>query len=180
VAAPGGAAKTTLALALASCGFVPLGDDAAFVTERGGRVHVVGLRRPFHVGERTAAAFPALAPQLGAAASNGKRPFNAHAAFPAHRTGATSLPDVLLLPEIVDTPRTTVETASSADALGALIECGALVVVDAMPAVADQLTLLRAIADGARTFRVRLGEDLLHEPALCVARILELIQASRL
>ncbi|BDG05659.1 hypothetical protein [Anaeromyxobacter oryzae] len=167
-----GAGKTTLALALAAAGLTPLGDDAVLLTRRGGPLRVVGFPRPFHVGARTAAAFPALAPHLGAPGREGKRPLDARAALGAHPSGAMRSPDLLLLPEITADDETQVEPAGSAEAFGALLESGALLVADGMPEVAEHLAVLRAVADGARTVRVRLGGDVLSAPAACARRLL--------
>lgn len=172
VAGTPGAGKTTLALALAAAGFVPLADDAVLVSSRGGASSIVALPGPFHLGPRTAAAFPGLLAHLGPSTRAGRRPLPLDALGPRPDRGATRSPGVLLLPEIAPAPTTTAEPVSPAAALGALLECGALPVADGLPAVPEQLTALRAIIDRARVARVRLGEDLLAAPAAVARRVL--------
>jgi hypothetical protein len=179
VAGTSGAGKTTLALALAAAGLAPLADDAVLLTRRRGPPRVVGFPRPFHLGERTAAAFPELADHLGPPAATGKRALDTRAALGVHARGEMALPDVLLLPEIAPAARTTVEPVSTAEAFCALVECGALVVADGMPAVPEQLALLRALADAASAARVRLGEDVLRDPAACALETLAACSAAR-
>lgn len=171
VAGPSGAGKTTLALALAAAGLVPLADDAVLASGCGSAPCVVGLPRPFHLGARTAGAFPAVAPRLGPASPAGKRALPFSAVGPRPATLPSCRPGVILLPEIAPAGPTTAAPASPAEALGALLECSALVVAAGMPAVAEQLAVLRAIVGTARAARVRLGPDLLEAPA-AVARAL--------
>jgi hypothetical protein len=173
VAGTSGAGKTTLALALAAAGLTPLGDDAVLLGARDGAPRVIGFPRPFHVGARTAAAFPALATHLGPPGREGKRPVDVRAAVGAHPSGLMQAPSLLLLPEITKGEETTVERVACSDAFGALLESSALVVADAMPAVAEHLAVLAAVADGARSLRVRLGADLLRTPAACASALLQ-------
>jgi hypothetical protein len=172
IAGASGAGKTTLALALAAAGLAPLADDAVLAFRRGSAPAVAGIPRPFHLAGRTAGAFRALAPLLGPASPTGKRPLPLQAFGPPAAAAPACVPALLLLPEIAPAGPTTAEPASPADALGALLECGALLAADGMPAVPEQLAVLRAIADTARAARVRLGEDLLREPAAVARAVL--------
>lgn len=168
----GGAGKTTLALALLELGCEWLGDDAVFLAAGARRPEVLAFPRPFHVAERSARAFPRTAPHLGAATPNGKRWVDPASAYPRRQRHSMAAPDVLLFPEVSGAPVTSVEPWSCAEAAGALIEASALVVVDTMPAVPAQLEALRDVADGARSFRVRLGLDLLDDPPRVAAALL--------
>lgn len=172
VAGTSGAGKTTLTLALAAAGFAPLADDAVLVSQRGRAATIVGLPRPFHLGPRTAAAFPGLAAHLGPPSPAGKRPLPLAALGPRPEPGAMRFPDALLLPEVAPAQVTTTEPVCPAEALGALLECGALLVADGMPGVPEQLTVLRAIIDAAQVARVRLGEDLLAAPVAVARKVL--------
>ncbi len=58
VAGGAGAGKSSRTLALLEAGCSYLGDDAVFLSVRGGSPAVLALPRPFHVAPRTAAAFP--------------------------------------------------------------------------------------------------------------------------
>lgn len=173
VAGTAGAGKTTLALALAAAGFVPLADDAVFVCGRGHAPSIVGIPLPFHLGPRTAAAFPAFASHLGAPSPTGKRPLPMDVLGARPEGGAMRCPDVVLLPEVASAAITMTEPTSPAAALGALLECGALKVADEMPGVAEQLTVLRAVIDRATVARVQLGADLLESPASVVRGLLD-------
>ncbi len=170
VAGASGAGKTTLALALAAAGLVPLADDAVLASGREAR-RVFGIPRPFHLGARTVAAFPALAVRLGPPSATGKRPLPFDALGSSRRAPPVCRPDVILLPEIAPAGPSMIARASAAEALGALLECSALLVAPGMPAVPEQLAVLEAIVGTARAARVRLGEDLLRAPA-AVARAL--------
>jgi hypothetical protein len=83
-------------------------------------------------------------------------------------------PSLLLLPRVTAEARTVTERVASAVALGALIESSVLLVVDGLPGGAEQLDVLRGMADGARAWRVDLGHDLLADPAGTAGRLLEL------
>jgi hypothetical protein len=159
----GGAGKTTLALALAARGFAPIADDLCFLTRRGGAPAIVPVRRAFHVAERTAEAFPALAPLLGAPVPSGKRELDPVRAFGAPPPGRLGLPATLLFPEVTGGPRTMVAPMEPEAAFDALLASSALVVVDAMPGAAEHLALLGEVLRSACALRVQLAEDLLRD-----------------
>jgi hypothetical protein len=167
VAGSAGVGKSTLALALLdgepSLGW--LGDDAVFLARRTDGVRVLALPRLFHLSDRTAAAFPHLGPALGPHYGGGpKRRLAAGLAFPGRSRLDAAAPAAVLLPQVVDQPGTELEVVTAAEALGALIESGALLVVDGMPAVNAHLALLAAAVNGATCLNVRLGRDLLERP----------------
>lgn len=178
VAGDAGAGKSTVALALAAFGFRFLGDDAVLLGRRAGAVRLQALPRAFHVGPATAAALPTLSPHLGVHyGSTGKRFLDADAAFPGAAAMSSGLPEVLLLPEIGEEAETALERTTPADALGALLECSALLAADGAARPAEHLALLSAVADGARPWRVRLGRDLLAEPTAWARRIADMTGA---
>lgn len=175
VAGGAGAGKSTLTLALLEAGCAYLGDEAVFLSARPGQPAVQALPRPFHVAPRTAAAFPRVAALLSDLLPSGeKRRLDPRRAWPGRERDSMAGPSLLLLPRVTAGARTVTERLASAVALGALVESSVLLVVDGLPGGAEQLEVLRGMADGARAWRVDLGHDLLADPAGTAGRLLEL------
>lgn len=175
----GGSGKTTLALALALGGFTACGDDLCFLSRRAGTPAVVPVPRAFHVAERTARAFPALAARLGAAVPSGKRELDLRRALPGTRPAPPSLPlpAALLFPSVAGAPATAVRPRPPEEAFDALLDASALAVVDAMPGAAEHVALLGEVVRAGRALDVALGEDLLAAPARVAGRIAAAIAA---
>jgi len=165
VAGSGGSGKSTLTLALLEAGCAYLGDDTVLLGRSHGAPHLFAFPRPFHVSETPARAFPRLTPFVGETytRAHGKRLLDADKAFPGRGRSAAS-PAIVLLPEIADMARTAIERVSGAEALGALVESSAVMVVDGLPGAEEQLGILRDISDAAASYRVCLGRDLLESP----------------
>lgn len=159
----GGAGKTTLTLALAARGFAPVGDDLCFLRREGDAPVLVPVPRAFHVAERTARAFPELAPLLGGAVPSGKRELDPRRAFPGPRPAALPAPAAVLFPRVA-AGETAVAPRAPEAAFEALLESSALVVVDGLPGAREHLALLGDLVRGARSLDVLLGEDLLADP----------------
>jgi hypothetical protein len=175
-----GSGKSTLALALVQRGFGWLGDDVCFLAERPDGPAVLSFPRPFHVAERTAAAFPALLPELGPALSwRGKRLLDPRRAFPALERTELRPPLTVLVPEVAGAPETAIAPVPQLDALGALIESSALLFVRGMARVDRQVDLLRALVAEARCVRARLGRDLLRRPEETTDRIAAALDEAR-
>ena len=176
VAGGTGAGKSTLTLALLEAGCSYLGDDAVFLATAPGAPAVLGLPRSFHVAPRTADAFPRIAPLLGSPLPAGqKRRLDPRAAWPGRERSSMGLPSAILLPSVVGGPTTSVEPLPSAEALGALIESSAYVVVGEFPRGREHLRVLRRIADAAAASRIGLGRDLLERPSEVGRRVLAAI-----
>jgi hypothetical protein len=166
-----GSGKSSLSLALLAAGAGWLGDDAVLVARRDGGPAVLGLPKPFHVADRTARAYPELAGLLEPCGAAGKRALDPRLAFPGRELELLAAPAAVLLPAIADAEHTVVEGISSAEALGALIESSAMLAVDGMPGVPEQLDLLRALANAPVRARVLLGRDLLEAPRRTAAAL---------
>jgi hypothetical protein len=168
-----GAGKSTAAMALVRSGWRWLGDDAVLLAEREKRIVVLAVPREFHLGPRTLAAFPEVAPLAGNPyrTEHDKRPVDPRLAAPDRHAPSMAAPGVLLFPEVARDRSTALAPIDRAEALGALLPSSALVVVPGLPRAAEHLAVLRALADGARAFRATLGPDLLERPSLLAERI---------
>jgi hypothetical protein len=168
-----GAGKSTAALALVRAGWRWLGDDAVLLAERDGHVVALSLPKEFHVGPRTLAAFPEVAPLAGARyrREHDKRPVDPRLVAPDRQADTMVAPGVLLFPEVSPDRATALAPIDRAEALGALLPSSALLVVPGLPRAAEHLSLLRALADGAVAFRATLGPDLLERPSLLADRL---------
>lgn len=169
-----GAGKSTTTLALLEAGCAYLGDDAIFVRSLHGREEVLALPRPFHVAPRTADAFPRLGALLGELLPAGeKRTLAARAAWPGRERDSMPFPSIIFLPHVTGGLETTITPVGGGEAMGALIESSTYVIVEGLPGRTEHIDVMRCLADGARTFRVGLGQDLLDRPTDVAARLLD-------
>lgn len=171
VAGTGGAGKSTLAVALVASGHAYLGDDVVFVEQGPAGPRLLALPRPFHLTVDSAGAHPAALAQLdrGRRTSAGKHVLDPGAAFPGGARAEAPAPAVLLFPEVAHVDRTEVEPLAPADALGTLLACSMFAFTPLGSAA--QRETLAAVASAARSFRVRLGRDLLDDPAGTAQRL---------
>ncbi|MBI2375926.1 MAG: hypothetical protein HYV07_18175 [Deltaproteobacteria bacterium] len=167
----GGAGKTTTTLACLERGFAYGSDDACFVTQD---LDVVPAPSLFHVGERTARAFPRVGALLGPAyrANNDKRSLDPRRAFPGRERERLAPPRLLVVPRLDADAITKLEPWSMAETLGALLTSAAFVVVDGMPYASEQLEVERRLATSAKGFELSLGADALADPAIVPRLIL--------
>lgn len=172
----GGAGKTTLALALATAGFTPACDDLCFLARGADGPVVVPVPRAFHVAARTAAAFPDLAPHLGAPVPSGKRAVDPLRALGVAGAAALPRPAALLFPAVGAAPRTVLSPRAPEETFDALLAASALVTVDGMPGAREHLGLLGALVRSARALDVRLGEDVLRDPGRVAAAVAAALQ----
>jgi hypothetical protein len=151
-----GAGKSTVTLSLLDEGARHLGDDALFLTERAGRATLLAFPRPFHLGDATAAAFPALTRGEHDASGKGEVPLEA---LPWNLAPEMAPPDVVLFPCVTVEPDTRVVTTGPAEAFGRTLASCALVVADGVARPAEQLRLIGALVDRACSYEVRMGSD---------------------
>jgi hypothetical protein len=165
LAGQGGAGKTTATLSLVATGAAYLGDDTVLLGEREGAPVLLQVPKPFHVDERSLGPFESLKPLVGSAyrENNGKRSLDLAGAYPGRSRAAAPAPDVILFPEVTHRAETVLEPVSSAEAMGALTEHSALIMVDGAVNVGPQLEIMRSIVSAARTYRALLGRDLLED-----------------
>ncbi len=169
-----GAGKTTTTLNLVRHGWGYLSDDAvllrAFEGEEGGRVEALAFRRGFSCTPETLAALPGLQGSGGAEFGDpaGKRVVTLDAADAVFAPRCT--PRLLLFPER-HAGVTRLQPLPSAAALVRLSQQSAGIMTDRTVSRA-QLELLKHLVAQARSYRLSLGEDALHDPGL-VARLLE-------
>ncbi len=167
VAGGSGSGKTTCALSLLEGGWRYLGDDAVLLSEAG----VLAFPKPFHLGTPTLEAFPRLRPFCGTPNGRGKRALDPAVAFPGQHAPRAERIELLLFPEVHDAAATVIEPMAPADALGLLLASSAMLIVDHLPGVREQLAILRGLVDGARSFSLRLGRDALARPALLASLV---------
>lgn len=172
VAGQSGVGKTTLAMALLEAGLSWLGDDAAYLAERGGAPLLAGVPRRFHPRPETLRAFPHVAACAEPPDASGRRALDPEAVWPGRRQGRALPPAALLFPEISRRPGTRTARLEPSDALGRLIEASALLVVDGAARSAEHLALLGRLAGSLPALRVELGEDLLQAPAEVARQVL--------
>ena len=149
-----GAGKSTVTLSLLDEGARYLGDDALFLTERAGRGTILAFPRPFHLGDATAAAFPALTRGEPDASGKGEVPLEA---LPWNLAPEMATPDIVLFPCVTVEPHTRVVTTGPAEAFGRALASCALVAADGVARSAEQLRLIGALVDRACTYEVRMG-----------------------
>jgi hypothetical protein len=168
-AGPTGSGKTTLALAMVAGGARCLGDDRVLVGWKDSRVALWAYPRAFHVASATAALVPRAPPEFGFAerASLGveeKRPVDfGQCCGPALLSWTART--VILLPEVTLGRRTRIEPAERGEALSKLADGAAFGWARGLEEHATHFALLEALCRQSRCFHVRLGEDLLADPA---------------
>jgi hypothetical protein len=164
-----GAGKTTATIALIEAGYAFLGDDALLVEESREGPRLCAFPRPFHVGPRTLAAFPRLAPHARARASAvaaDKRDLDPDLAFPGKRLPTCAAPRLVLHPRVEPDLPTELSPLPKSDALGNLLASSGGLVIDGPSDKKAHLALLGALVNGARHLDLRLGVDLLHDPSI--------------
>ncbi len=168
----GGAGKTTTTLALMADGAHWLGDDAVLLCDRDGPA-ALKIPKAFHIGDATASAFGDLEAGLGPAyrENHGKRAFDPTAVFDGEPLTSMPAPQAIVFPSIHDVDTTAIEAVSSAETMGQLAVSSAMLMIDGMPRVPEQIALLRQIANGAVGYELRLGRDVLRDPSVIPAAL---------
>jgi hypothetical protein len=170
IAAPSGSGKTTLTLTLMAAGWRCVGDDVLFAEVNADGVIVHPLRRGISCTRETLAYFPALpvaedAPIL----ARDKRLLvlaGPEEAMPA----PTSRPRVLLLPQIVDQPSSSIHPLPGGAALFVLLQQTVGMLLDESLAPLHLQTLTRLVSQ-TRAYRLHLGRDGLENPGAVVTLV---------
>jgi hypothetical protein len=171
VAGEGGSGKTTSTLSFIAEGWAWLGDDSVLIEQRTGRV--LGLPKTFHVDDRSIALYPEHHAHLKQRyrENHDKRALDASAAFGQQCRDSASPPRILLFPEIRAVAKTDLEPLSHAEAFGLLLHSAALIMVDGVSRVREQMEALRHIVSGAESYRLTLGRDMLSKRGVLSAAL---------
>lgn len=171
---PSGSGKTTLTLSLVISGWRYLGDDVVLLQQGAAGVVAHTLQLGFACTQQTLAVFP----QLRSAVCREldpvrcKQQVNLAAVVPGQRADM-ALPHALLFPCIHTCATTELTPLTPAESLFLLVEQSAGLLVDRASA-AQQLTVLRNLVQQAPGYRIRLGRDLVQEPAIATTLLNEL------
>jgi hypothetical protein len=149
-----GRGKTTSLLAMLRAGYRVLSDDHPLLRETDDGIEILSFPTKIDVTEKTIA----LIPEVGAARSRlhdgtNKRWFRVGEIFP-DREAERTRPRLLLFPEVIDWPRTSIEPMGKTRALEEVLRQGLLVL--------DRDVTERQMA---AFYRVRLGDDFLGLPS---------------
>jgi hypothetical protein len=170
-----GAGKTTSTLSLLTSGFGYLGDDATLLRLSHSSVEALSIPREFHLTDATMTAFPQLGSYTGERILEGhtKCKMDPSKAFPGAFRSSILEPKLVLFPEVTGSTRTEILAMPAADALGQLLAASVIIAVDQMPYPQEHLALLGTLLRHTRSFRLRLGQDVLKHPHLLRERIEE-------
>jgi hypothetical protein len=157
-------------------GYACVTDDMLLVARRPGP-RLLAFPRSFHVGPKTVAAFPRLAPHVGAPYRrfSDKRPLDAQAAYPGQLVQEAGAPSAFFFSALDGAGPTRLEPLDGAHTLGLLVEAGAWLVADGVGQKEEQLQLLQALANGGRGYRLHLGPDALERPETLRALVGEVL-----
>lgn len=158
----GNVGKTTTALSLVECGGRWGGDDLAlFAAGADGRVLVWGVPREFHLRERTAALFPAIAARGTHRRVRGESRVDVSltATHGARRLSGPVEPALVVVPRVVDADRSEAEWLPSGAAFGDALHSSAMIVANELGHQQQQMDLLGRLLGAARSVEIRLGRD---------------------
>ncbi len=174
-----GSGKSTLSLALYDSGANWLSDDAVLLQPCGSEVEAAGWARRIHVTDRTAEAFPSLAPHLTPGPPSSKRQWqiDPRRAFSGRGLFSLRSPLTLIVPTVGSDRTSTVRPLARAEALGCILHACAWVACDHLVHRQQQLELLGRLVDRSRCYEISLGRRLLEEPRAELEQIAALIRA---
>jgi hypothetical protein len=166
LAGASGAGKTTAVIALVEAGYAFLGDDALLVTAAPSGVAICAFPRPFHVAPATLQASPRLAAMAQPSFGRGdKRDVDPRRAFPDRQRPTLGPPALVLHPRVEPASPTALAPLPPAEGLGNLIASSGGLVIEGTARRAEHVALLGRIAAKARHVELRMGQDLLRDPA---------------
>jgi len=171
VAGDSGSGKTTTTLALLEYGCVPMGDDQAFLRERGDTWEVLTAERSFRLTPETLSAYPNLKRHCGELVPElGKHELRVEEI--AESVERFRGPVRLLFPRLTQSAETSSRTMSTAEAIGELMVASPLVTVGAPEQIRRHVRLLRRLAEETSPAWLDLARDVLQQPRAGAARIL--------
>jgi hypothetical protein len=171
IAAPSGSGKTTLTLTLMAAGWRCVGDDVLLAEVNADGVVVHPLRRGVSSTRETLALFPTLPVAADAPTLERDKRLLVLTGQDEERTGPPSRPRILLLPQIVDQPTSSVQPVPGGLALFGLLKLTVGMLLDEDLAPLHLQTLSRLVAQ-TRAYRLHLGRDGLENP-MAVAALVE-------
>jgi hypothetical protein len=163
VGAPG-SGKSTLALGLLRQGWGYLSDDAVLLRLRADTVEAIGCRRDAYVNAEEAVRYADLpcGEEVPDGLGKSKRRLYIAAAYPGRVTPAC-VPRVLLLPQIVDAPRSTLRAIERNQTLRQILTQSGPQLFDRITMDAH-LTALTRLLQQAVSYELQAGRDLYTQP----------------
>ena len=171
LAAPSDSGKSTLAYGLVRAGWRFLSDDSVLLRPGPAVVEALAFRRDFGLDPDAADLFPEIAGvHTSQLADAEKWCVPVETLYPA-QAARRCVPRLLLLPHIVDAPRSRLVPVSKTDALLAALRQSALVTLEPRRATAH-LDVVKRLVQQAPAYALHAGRDLKAEPS-CLAALLK-------
>lgn len=160
-----GSGKSTAALSLVRSGWAYLSDDTVLLRPEDDQVQAYSFRRNFHVDPSMATHFPELngpdwPSSLG---DSSKWQIDMDRIYPGQSV-PSCIPRLVVLPEISDTPKSSIEPVDTKPVLEQLISQGAFFLTSSPDTAERHLTVLRRLIGQSHTYRLHAGRDALNEP----------------
>ena len=158
IAGSSGAGKTTTMLTCVRAGFEFLGDDTTLVRSiPGDGIQAIALLNTINVTDQTLSWFPELAPHLsGRANPKGKRLVLVDDVYPGC-IALNSAVNLILVPEVTSQAQTTIQPASKAALLSAMLPYSLDLQDSAM--TREHLEFLARLLETHPSYRLLLGQD---------------------
>lgn len=177
ISARSGGGKSTAALSLVRNGWGYLSDDTVLLRSEGERIVAYSFRRHFCVNPDLASHFPELRESEWppALSDPAKWKVDVEQVYPGQFM-ATCTPRLIVLPDLVDAPKSRVEPVDPKPVLERLISQGAFFLAPNSDVADRHLAALRALIDQSRTYRLHAGRDVLEEPRTLHALLTPLLE----
>jgi hypothetical protein len=156
--------KSTLTLSMLKAGFGFLSDDICFLKKDSRGLLLLGFAEPIKIWDKTIELFPELSflyEQQNCKVF--KKSLPVEQVFP-HSIHRQAIPKVIVLPQIISSPRSTLQPISKTDTLVELIPQSLLVTNKHI--VKHHLEILTNLVDKCQCYRLLAGQDILEIPKL--------------